>query len=180
MHEKKKHEMLWTHKKQESVFKVGEVLVTLFAAEPPIVLIYDLLVAVWRRTCPVQTIVLLSVQQRRHTAKVVRLRGGKWERQKSDNEEKAPRWNHASSYNCCVLVEETAGNLQVMPQAALANVLRWNLTCKLQCIKKKKIPSTARAWWRNTNTHFSQAASHYIYHLDSKILLGGVAVKGCS
>lgn len=37
---------LWTYRKQQSVFKVGEVLVTLFAAEPPIELIYDLLVAV--------------------------------------------------------------------------------------------------------------------------------------
>lgn len=36
--------MLWTHNKQESVFKVGEVLVTLLAVEPPVVLICDLLV----------------------------------------------------------------------------------------------------------------------------------------
>lgn len=41
-----KPSMLWTYIEQESVFKVGEVLVTLFAAVPAVVLVYDLLVTV--------------------------------------------------------------------------------------------------------------------------------------
>lgn len=64
-----------TYRKQESVFKVGELPVTLFAAVQPILLVYDLLVAVCSWTGLVQTILLTSVQQCCHTAEIVRLRG---------------------------------------------------------------------------------------------------------
>lgn len=62
-----------TYRKQESVFKVGELPVTFFAAVQPILLVYDLLVAVCRWTGLVQTILLTSVQQCCHTAEIVRL-----------------------------------------------------------------------------------------------------------
>lgn len=63
-----------TYREQKSVFKVGEVSVALFTAVHPILLVYDLLVAVCRWTGLVQTI-LTSVQQCSHTAKIVRLGG---------------------------------------------------------------------------------------------------------
>lgn len=64
-----------TYRKKESVFKVGELSVTLFTAVQSVLLVYDLLVAVCRWTGLVETILLTSVQQCRHAAKIVRLRG---------------------------------------------------------------------------------------------------------
>lgn len=61
-HERETLNIPWTYRKQESVFKVGEFSVTLFTAVPAVVLVQDLLVTVYRRTCPVQASVLPRVQ----------------------------------------------------------------------------------------------------------------------
>lgn len=63
-----------TYREKKSVFKVGEVSVALFAAVHPVLLVYDLLVAVCRWTGLVQTI-FTSVHQCRHAAEIVRLGG---------------------------------------------------------------------------------------------------------
>lgn len=63
-----------TYGEQESVLEVGELSVALLTAVLPIVLVDDLLVAVARRTAPVQTGLLADVEQRRHAAEVVGLR----------------------------------------------------------------------------------------------------------
>lgn len=64
-----------TYKEQESVLKVGELLVAFLAAVQPVVLIDDFLVAVCSWTGLVQTCLLAGIHHRRHAAKIVRLRG---------------------------------------------------------------------------------------------------------
>lgn len=63
-----------TYRKYKSVFKVGELSVTPFAAVLPVLLVYDFLVAICRWTGLIQTILLPSVYHCCHTAEIVCLK----------------------------------------------------------------------------------------------------------
>lgn len=62
-----------TYREQESVFEVWVLSVTLLAAVQSVVLVYNFLVAVCRRTGRVQTVLLSSVHHRRYAAEILRL-----------------------------------------------------------------------------------------------------------
>lgn len=62
------------YREQESVFEVWVLSVALLAAVQSVVLVYHFLVAVCRWTGRVQTVLLPSVDHRRYTAEILRLR----------------------------------------------------------------------------------------------------------
>ena len=86
-----------TYREQESVFEVWVLSVTLLAAVQSVVLVYNFLVAVCRRTGRVQTVLLSSVHHRRYAAEILRL-GREKENGRSEKHQITWNWCNLNSF----------------------------------------------------------------------------------